>query len=54
MGAARLKQARFLVVQGKNDLAMKELRIARSLFTRAGDSTGLEETSKLVDSLART
>ena len=54
MGAARLKQARFLVVQGKNDLAMKELRIARSLFTRAGDSTGLDETSKLVDSLART
>ncbi len=54
MGAARLKQARFLVVQGKNEAAMKELRIARSLFTRAGDSTGLEETSKLVDSLART
>jgi hypothetical protein len=54
MGAARLKQARFLVVQGKNEAAMKELRIARSLYTRAGDSTGLEETSKLVDSLART
>ncbi len=53
MGAARLKQARFLVVQGKNEAAMKELRVARALYNKAGDTTGLDETSKLVDSLAR-
>ncbi|MGY5875934.1 MAG: hypothetical protein RTU30_09325 [Candidatus Thorarchaeota archaeon] len=54
MGAARLKQARFLVVQGMNDIAAKELRIARALFEKAEDSNGIKEAAQLVDSLART
>ncbi len=53
MGAARVKQARFFVVQGKYDEAQKIVRIARSLYLKAEDSTGLAEVSKLVDSLAR-
>jgi hypothetical protein len=53
MGAARLKQARFLVVQGKSDRANESLRIARSLYKKAGDETGLNETKRLIDSLAR-
>lgn len=53
MGAARIKQARFFVVQGKYDDAQKTVRIARSLYMKADDSTGLAEVSKLVDSLAR-
>ncbi|MFX1330949.1 MAG: zinc finger Ran-binding domain-containing protein [Promethearchaeota archaeon] len=53
MGAARLKQARFYVVQGKPDQAKESLRIARSLYKKASDETGLHETKKLIDSLAR-
>ncbi|MFW9888841.1 MAG: zinc finger Ran-binding domain-containing protein [Candidatus Thorarchaeota archaeon] len=53
MGAARLKQARFYVVQGKPDQAMQSLRLARSLYKKAGDETGLHETKRLIDSLAR-
>ncbi|MHA2386177.1 MAG: hypothetical protein ACXAEE_08210 [Candidatus Thorarchaeota archaeon] len=53
MGAARLKQARFFVVQGKPDRANESLRLARTLYSKAGDETGLNETKKLVDSLAR-
>ncbi|MHA1925993.1 MAG: hypothetical protein ACXABV_04805 [Candidatus Thorarchaeota archaeon] len=53
MGAARLKQARFFVVQGKSDRANESLRIARTLYLKAGDETGLHETKKLIDSLAR-
>lgn len=53
MGAARIKQARFFVVQGKYDEAQKTVRIARSLYMKADDSAGLAEVSKLVDSLAR-
>ncbi len=53
MGAARVKQARFFVVQGKYDEAQKTVRIARSLYMKADDSAGLAEVSKLVDSLAR-
>jgi len=53
MGSARLKQARFLVVQGKSERANEILRIARSLFQKAGDETGLHEAKKLIDSLAR-
>lgn len=53
MGAARIKQARFFVVQGKYDDAQKTVRIARSLYMKADDSAGLAEVSKLVDSLAR-
>ncbi len=53
MGAARVKQARFFVVQGKYDEAQKTVRVARSLYMKADDSAGLAEVSKLVDSLAR-
>ncbi len=53
MGSARIKQARFFVVQGKYEEAQKVVRIARSLFLKADDTTGLTEVNKLVDSLAR-
>ena len=53
MGAARMKQARFFVVQGKYEEAQKIVRVARSLFMKAGDDGGIAEVSKLVDSLAR-
>ncbi len=53
MAAARMKQARFFVVQGKYDEAQKIVRIARSLYTKANDDSGLAEVGKLVDSLAR-
>ncbi|MFW9850874.1 MAG: hypothetical protein ACFFF4_17235 [Candidatus Thorarchaeota archaeon] len=53
MAAARMKQARFFVVQGKYEEAQKIVRIARSLYTKANDDSGLAEVGKLVDSLAR-
>ncbi|MFW9907643.1 MAG: zinc ribbon domain-containing protein [Candidatus Thorarchaeota archaeon] len=53
MGSARIKQARFFVVQGKYEQAQKIVRIARSLFMKANDEAGLAEVGKLVDSLAR-
>ncbi|MDF1541021.1 MAG: hypothetical protein P1Q69_19145 [Candidatus Thorarchaeota archaeon] len=53
MGAARIKQARFFVVQGKYDEAQKIVRIARAMFIKAGDDGGVAEINKLVDSLAR-
>ncbi len=53
MGAARLKQARFFVVQGKPEEAMKAVRKARSLYEKADDKKGLKEVLKLVESLAR-
>ena len=49
MGAARLKQARFFVVQGKPDLAMDAVRRARAFY----DKKGLKEVLKLVESLAK-
>jgi hypothetical protein len=54
MGEARLKQARFFVVQGKPDDAMRAVRKARSLYEKADDKKGLKEVLKLVESLART
>ncbi|MBD3159172.1 MAG: hypothetical protein GF309_10325 [Candidatus Lokiarchaeota archaeon] len=51
MGEARLKQARFFVVQGKDGKAQEILRIARSLFEKADDEDGLKQVNKLVDSL---
>lgn len=51
MGEARLKQARFFVVQGKDGKAQEILRIARSLFEKADDENGLKQVDKLVDSL---
>ncbi len=53
MGQARLKQARFLVVQGKYEDAQHVVRIARFLFMKAEDKNGLAEVGKLVDSLAK-
>ncbi len=53
MGHARLKQARFFVVQGKDDEAMRSVRIARFLFEKSQDEGGLKEVSRLVDSMAK-
>ncbi len=53
MGTARLKQARFFVVQGKYEEARNAIRIARALFSKANDSKGLEQADKLIESLAR-
>ncbi len=53
MGHARLKQARFFVVQGKDDDAMRSVRIARFLFEKAKDKGGLKEVLRLVDSMAK-
>jgi hypothetical protein len=53
MGAARLKQARFFVVQGYPDNAMKAVRKARALYEKADDKKGLKEVLKLVESLAK-
>ncbi|MFQ5833156.1 MAG: hypothetical protein ACE5H4_10670 [Candidatus Thorarchaeota archaeon] len=53
MGAARLKQARFMVVQGKSEETAQVLRIAIGMFLKANDETGLAETKRLVDSLTQ-
>ncbi len=53
MGGARLKQARFLVVQGKYEDARHVVRISRFLYMKAEDKNGLAEVGKLVDSLAK-
>ena len=53
MGAARLKQARFFVVQGKPDMAMDAVRMARAFYEKASDKKGLKEVLKLVESLAK-
>ncbi|MFW9974785.1 MAG: hypothetical protein ACFFDQ_05950 [Candidatus Thorarchaeota archaeon] len=53
MGAARLKQARFLVVQGKPGLAMDAVRKARALYEKADDKKGLKDVLRLVESLAQ-
>ena len=53
MGAARLKQARFFVVQGKPDEAMQAVRKARAFYEKADDKKGLKEVLKLVESLAK-
>ncbi|MGY5864425.1 MAG: zinc finger Ran-binding domain-containing protein [Candidatus Thorarchaeota archaeon] len=52
MGAARLSHARISVVQGKNDEAMKAVRMARAMYEKADDKKGLKEVLKLVESLA--
>lgn len=53
MGSARLGQARFLVVQGKYPQGREILRTARALFTKAGDTNGIAQVDRLMDSLAR-
>lgn len=52
MGKARLKQARFFVVQSKYDKAVEVVRIARALFAKAGDPDGIAEVDKLARSIA--
>jgi hypothetical protein len=52
MGSARLKQARFLVVQGKAEQAGKILNIALALFEKGGDDKGKAEAQNLVVSLS--
>jgi hypothetical protein len=53
MGAARLNHARICIVQGKNDDAMKAVRMARAMYEKADDKKGLKEVLKLVESLAK-
>ena len=53
LGEARLKQARFFVVQGYPDNAMQAVRKARALYEKADDKKGLKEVLKLVESLAK-
>ena len=53
MAAARMKQARFFIVQGKGDEALRVVRIANALYTKAGDKIGLQEIRKLIETLAK-
>lgn len=53
MAAARMKQARFFIVQGKGDDALRVVRIANALYTKAGDKIGLQEVRKLIETLAK-
>jgi hypothetical protein len=53
MGQARLKQARFFVVQGKNNDALRILRMTHALFTKASDKNGLAEVKKIIETLAK-
>jgi hypothetical protein len=53
MGKARIKQARFFIVQGKYEKAQKSVRIAHALLTKAKDDESLKEVTRIIDSLAR-
>ena len=53
MGAARLKQARFFVVQGKGNDALRIIRMAHALYSKAGDDIGLAEVKKIIETLAK-
>ncbi|TFG32078.1 zinc ribbon domain-containing protein [Candidatus Thorarchaeota archaeon] len=53
MGAARLKQARFFIVQGKGHDALRIIRMAHALYTKAGDNKGLSEVKKIIETLAK-
>jgi hypothetical protein len=53
MGAARLKQARFFIVQGKPDDASRAVGIALALFDKAEDETGKAEAAKLAESIKK-
>ncbi|MHA1928585.1 MAG: hypothetical protein ACTSV2_08420 [Candidatus Thorarchaeota archaeon] len=52
MAAARLKQVRFFIVQGKYSDAQNIIRIARSLYLQAGDTAGVAEIDTIVHTLA--
>ncbi|RLI57194.1 MAG: hypothetical protein DRP09_04115 [Candidatus Thorarchaeota archaeon] len=51
MGAARLKQARFFIVQGKPEDAKRVVNIAIALFTKAENEQGRKEAEKLSSSI---
>jgi hypothetical protein len=53
MGAARLKQARFFIVQGKGQDALRIIRMAHALYSKAGDEKGLAEVKKIIETLAK-
>ncbi|MHA1480523.1 MAG: hypothetical protein ACTSQZ_03770 [Candidatus Thorarchaeota archaeon] len=53
MGSARLKQARFFIVQGKYNQAQKIVRVARALYQKAGDTEGVAEIDRIVESLVQ-
>jgi len=53
MGSARLKQARFFIVQGKYNQAQKIVRVARALYQKAGDTEGVAEIDRIVESLGQ-
>jgi hypothetical protein len=53
MAAARMKQARFFIVQGKGNEALRVVRIANALYTKAGDKIGVQEVRKLIETLAK-
>ncbi|MHA1615518.1 MAG: hypothetical protein ACTSW7_02550 [Candidatus Thorarchaeota archaeon] len=53
MAAARLKQTRFFIVQGKGNEALRIVRLAYALYTKAGDNFGLDEVKKIIETLAK-
>ena len=53
MGAARLKDCKFFLVQGKYDDAQKIVRIARALYVKADDIEGVAQVDQVVESIAR-
>ena len=53
MAAARLKQTRFFIVQGKGNEALRIVRLAHALYTKAGDNFGLDEVKKIIETLAK-
>ncbi|MCK4567631.1 MAG: hypothetical protein KAU48_10010, partial [Candidatus Thorarchaeota archaeon] len=53
MAAARLKQTRFFIVQGKGHEALRIVRLAYALYTKAGDNNGLDEVKKIIETLAK-
>ncbi len=53
MAAARIKQTRFFIVQGKGHEALRIVRLAHALYTKAGDNNGLDEVKKIIETLAK-
>lgn len=53
MAAARIKQTRFFIVQGKGHEALRIVRLAHALYSKAGDNHGLDEVKKIIETLAK-
>ena len=53
MGSARLKQARFFIVQGKSADAARVVGVAKALFDKAEDEAGVAEAMKLEQSIRK-